>query len=197
MEDTTSPVHFLNLEYFFRLLYELISGGGSVSFDYSSLIRLAGSIWMLVTFLAVIISFIALWYFMSSTMRLYQTRREEHDLYTTIPFEVADKKVDHSRWAHIQELMLSGNESDYRQAIIEADIMLEEVLLQLGYMGVSIGDMLKQVNSDRLHTLNSAWEAHKVRNEIAHQGSAFKLSEQLAHRTIGHYEAVFREVGEI
>lgn len=195
MEETSS-IHFLNLEYFFRLLYELLNGGTGAGFDLSALVRLASSIWVLVTVLAIGISIAALWYLIMATTRLYQIRHEEHDRYTTVPFETLDKHVDHSRWAHIQELMLSGQESDYRQAIIEADIMLEEVLMQLGYLG-TIGEMLRQVSPDRLQTLNSAWEAHKVRNEIAHQGSAFQLSEQLAHRTMGHYEAVFREVGEI
>ncbi len=195
MEDA-SPINFLNLEYFFRLLYELLNGGQGGGLDFSALIRLASSVWTLVTVLAIGFAIWGLWLLISSTTRLYQVRKEEHDRYTTVPFDALDKQVDHSRWAHIQELMLSGQESDYRQAIIEADIMLEEVLMQLGYMG-TIGEMLKQVNPNRLHTLNSAWEAHKVRNEIAHQGSAFQLSEQLAHRTMGHYEAVFREVGEI
>jgi len=95
------------------------------------------------------------------------------------------------------QLIESGQESDWRNAIIEADIMLEEVLTQLGYQGESLGEKLRAVNQNHFQTLNQAWEAHRVRNEIAHQGSSYHLSEHLAHRTIANYEAVFREHGEI
>ena len=95
------------------------------------------------------------------------------------------------------QLIESGQESDWRQAIIEADIMLDEVLDQLGYQGESVGEKLRAVNPAQFRTLNNAWEAHRVRNEIAHQGSAYQLTERLAHRTIANYEAVFREHGEI
>jgi hypothetical protein len=95
------------------------------------------------------------------------------------------------------QLVETGHESDWRQAIIEADIMLDEVLTRQGYEGTTIGDKLKQANPNRFHTLNNAWEAHKVRNDIAHSGSAYQLSDQIAYRTIKHYEAVFREFGEI
>ena len=74
---------------------------------------------------------------------------------------------------------------------------LLEVLDQLGYTGESLGEKLRSVNPNQFHTLNNAWDAHRVRNEIAHQGSSYQLSEHLAHRTIANYEAVFREHGEI
>ena len=56
---------------------------------------------------------------------------------------------------------------------------------------------LKAVDPSRFHSLQHAWDAHKVRNQIAHSGSAFPLTERLAHRTIAQYEVVMREHGEI
>ncbi|MEK7515888.1 MAG: hypothetical protein AAB555_03145, partial [Patescibacteria group bacterium] len=80
---------------------------------------------------------------------------------------------------------------------IEADIMLEDVLARNGYVGDGVGEKLKAVELSDLNTLNDAWEAHKVRNQIAHEGSAFNLSEDLALRTISRYGAVFRELDVI
>ena len=91
----------------------------------------------------------------------------------------------------------SGHEIDWSQAIIEADIMLDEILDEQGYVGESVGDKLKQATPARFHTIQDAWDAHLVRNEIAHKGSAFQLTEHVAYRTISHYENVFREFGEI
>lgn len=97
------------------------------------------------------------------------------------------------RWKHIQDLIKSYNSSDWRQAIIEADIILEEMLEKMGYDGVTIGDKLKVIERSDFVTLDKAWAAHKVRNQIAHDGSNFKLTRDVAEKTIRDFEDVFRE----
>jgi hypothetical protein len=97
------------------------------------------------------------------------------------------------RWEHIKELMKSKNQSDWRQAIIEADIILDEMLRRMSYDGFTIGDMLKQIEPSDFVTLDKAWEAHKFRNEIAHTGSEFVLSKDEAERVISLFQAVFDE----
>lgn len=97
------------------------------------------------------------------------------------------------RWSHIQTQLKSYNQNDWKQAIIEADTILEEMLEKIGYEGNSIGDRLKQVNPSDFLTLNSAWEAHKVRNKIAHGGSDFTMSRDEAERVVGLYKDVFKE----
>lgn len=97
------------------------------------------------------------------------------------------------RWKHAKALLTSTSQSDWRQSIIEADIILEEMLRAIGYDGVSIGDMLKNVEPSDFATLDDAWEAHKVRNHIAHRGSDFTLTRQEADRVLKLFENVFRE----
>ncbi|HMO78900.1 MAG TPA: hypothetical protein PJ997_02355 [Candidatus Paceibacterota bacterium] len=97
------------------------------------------------------------------------------------------------RWSNIQTLINSHNVNDWRQAIIEADIILEEMLDRMGYKGDSIGEKLKQVEKSDFLTLDSAWEAHKIRNRIAHKGSNYVLSKDDAERAIELYRAVFSE----
>ena len=199
MQSDGPPVHFLNVEYFFRLLYDLFhgSGGSTASFSASGLLSFLSGLWLFFTVLAYLFSLAAIGVLVYATIRYYQVRKEEEPKYATRTFEEEDKRVDHARWEYIMQLIESGQESDWRQAIIEADIMLDEVLDQLGYQGDSVGEKLRAVNSTHFQTLNNAWEAHKVRNEIAHQGSSYQLTERLAHRTIANYEAVFREHEEI
>ncbi len=98
-----------------------------------------------------------------------------------------------TRWEHILELMKSKSQNDWRQAIIEADIILDEMLRRMSYDGLSIGDMLKKVDPADFATLQKAWEAHKFRNEIAHTGSEFKLSKSEADRVINLFKSVFDE----
>lgn len=107
-----------------------------------------------------------------------------------VPIQILEQE---NRWQHIQDLIKSYNPNDWRQAIIEADIILEEMLEKMGYQGVTIGDKLKTVERSDFVTLDRAWSAHKIRNQIAHSGSSFKLSREIADKTIKEYEEVFRE----
>ncbi|HYD93209.1 MAG TPA: hypothetical protein VEB18_01990 [Candidatus Paceibacterota bacterium] len=190
-----NPVPFLNIEYFFRLLYESrlqFAEDGDVIGAFNAWVAHAWGVLGVVSFLFVVAAFFVLAY---ASMRLYQIKKFEGETkYSTIKPEAEEKRKDHSRWAHIQTLIESATPSDWRQAIIEADIMLEEVLMQAGYPGESVGDRLKMA---RFQTLDDAWEAHKVRNEIAHQGSTYHLDDKTAFRAIKRYEAVFKEFGEI
>ncbi|MBU2104027.1 hypothetical protein KKD81_02095 [Patescibacteria group bacterium] len=196
MATTTGSIHFLNVEYFFRILYDLVTGArvGGVQIDFLSL---ASDIWITVTIISTLLTIAILAIFIHSSLKYYQVLREDEKKITTIDAAHAEVERDHSRWDHIRELIESPHESDWRQAIIEADIMLDDLLTQLGYPGQTVGEKLKAVDPSRMHTLQDAWEGHKVRNEIAHQGYAYQLTERHAHRTIAQFEAVMREFGEI
>lgn len=105
--------------------------------------------------------------------------------------------VTNDRWSQIQGHLAEENPNSWRIAIIEADIFLEEVLSNAGYIGTTIGEKLKGANPTSFTTIQDAWEAHKVRNEIAHAGSDFILTKKIAHETIVRFERVFREFGAL
>ncbi len=99
------------------------------------------------------------------------------------------------RWMRIMELASSGNQSDWRRAILEADIMLGDSLTEAGYLGTSVGEQLKMANPIQLTTLDLAWKAHKVRNEVAHGGEKYMLGERDTKVAIDYYKRVFEELG--
>jgi len=105
--------------------------------------------------------------------------------------EVREPKNE--RWEKILEYLNSDNPSDWRQAIIEADVMLEELLRTLGYHGDSLGEMLKSAEKEDFLSIDDAWEAHKMRNTIAHAGGDFQLNERETRRIISLFENVFKE----
>lgn len=109
------------------------------------------------------------------------------------PQEMLPPTYKHPRWAGVLAHAGSLNQPEWRLAILEADTMLVELLDRLGYKGLSIGEQLKSANPERFKTLQDAWEAHKVRNQIAHEGSAFILTERETKRVIALYERTFRE----
>ena len=96
-------------------------------------------------------------------------------------------------WLRIEEKMSSQNEQDWRIAIVDADIILEEMLGRMGYEGNGIAEKLKQVEVADFKTLQNAWEGHKVRNRIAHEGSNFHLSRSEAERVSDNFKKVFEE----
>ncbi|MCX6716832.1 MAG: hypothetical protein NTV72_02835 [Candidatus Taylorbacteria bacterium] len=107
--------------------------------------------------------------------------------------EKAKGNSEHTnRWKKILEMVSSANQSDWIRSIIEADIMLDEVLEKAGYQGEGIGEKLKRVEKGDLQSLDSAWEAHKVRNAIAHEPN-FALNQHEAKRVIELYRKVFAE----
>ena len=125
-------------------------------------------------------------------------RQKEHQLFDLKVEEAYETGVkgDPSltkRWESVMRHIESNNQNDWRQAIMEADIMLDDLLNKMEYHGESIGEKLKRVERSDFNTLDEAWEAHKVRNQIAHEGSAMALNQYEAKRVINLYKKVFEE----
>jgi hypothetical protein len=97
------------------------------------------------------------------------------------------------RWDHVVALSEAPNPSDWRQAVLEADILLGELLDNLFLPGETIAEKLKSAEKSDFGTLDNAWEAHKIRNQIAHEGQNFQISQREARRMITLYKSVFEE----
>ncbi len=102
-------------------------------------------------------------------------------------------ELRNAEWEKVLRNVESANDSDLRLAILEADIMLDTLLNNMGLPGDTMGDKLKAVEKSDFTTVDKAWEAHKVRNQIAHEGAAFVLSQHEAKRVIALYQDVFEE----
>ena len=107
--------------------------------------------------------------------------------------EVEKFEFQNKRWERVVKLINSQNAPDWKLAILESDIMLGEMLDAMGYRGDSIGEQLKQIEKADFTTLDSAWEAHKIRNSIAHEGEEFLITHREAQRVIRLFEEVFLE----
>lgn len=128
-----------------------------------------------------------------SIIRIRQIRREEAKELGEIIVAKGTGEKKKEKWNQLVDLAMSENESDWRLAIIEADTMLDDMLDVMGYEGEGIGEKLKQIEKSDFNTLNQAWEAHKVRNNIAHAGSDFTLTQREVRRVIDLYKQVFDE----
>ncbi len=139
--------------------------------------------------------FIGIIYCVEQLKRIREREAEVYDLKTDPGFDTAETgdTVMAHRWENAMTHVESPNPNDWKQAIIEADIILDDLLTKMGYRGESIGEKLKRVAKGDMKSLDEAWEAHKVRNQIAHEGSNFALNQLDAKRVISQYRKVFTE----
>lgn len=177
--------NFINLEYFFNKILEIAKS--IIAFLMS-----AGFIFWLKTLLSLFAIFL-ITIFIYSKIRISEIRKEEREKLKKIIGKEPEGTRKNEKWESVLFHSNSMNSSDWRLAIIEADTILDEMLKTMGYQGENLGERLKSVEPADFNTLDSAWEAHKVRNRIAHEGSDFKLTKEDTNKVIGMYEDVFKE----
>ncbi len=176
---------YLNLEYFFNKIAEILSwffGFFTNSHSWGAIdtiIKLA------------IIFFIAIIFYCYIRIREIRKMEKEHLAHAAHVQTAPPPK--NQKWDDILMRISSENPSDWRLAIIEADTILDEILQGIVPEGETLGDRLKKLSPDGFRTIQSAWDAHTVRNRIAHEGSDYEITRQEARRIIGLYEEVFQE----
>lgn len=153
------------------------------------------NVWPVILFLGAIIVILTTWGIIYNYRKLLAINEEEREIYS--PMAKVEKGEEpmkkNDRWERVVKHINSAESSDWRLAIIEADILLDEVLSASGYHGESVGEKLKAVEKGDFVSLDAAWEAHKMRNSVAHRGADFPLNEREAKRAIALYEQVFKE----
>jgi len=128
-------------------------------------------------------------------IRISQIRRRERLAYHAAQRTVAVRDIPRTqlRWNRVEEQAGSSNPESWRLAILEADIMLSELLDIQGYKGETIADKMKQVDRAKFNSIDDAWEAHKIRNRIAHEGTKLDLTPRDVRNAIGLYRRAFKE----
>lgn len=187
-------IAFLNIEYFFLIVYRAITGNDlleRIPDNFGEALRIFQGI-------STVLSLALLAGLIYSLIRLHQLNAEAD---TRIEEEAARiqgaKREKNPRWSAIVTQTVSANPNDWRQAVLEADILLDDMLSGLGYAGDGVGEKLKTAERGDFRTLDLAWEAHKIRNQIAHQGSDFIFTQREAKRAVDLFRQVFEEFGYI
>ncbi len=186
-------MRYLNIEYFFVQLYNFGMGVR----DYS--VQAPDQATFLLQTLEVAGLVIALLFLVLAVYFRIRSLQVEYEGFAKLEEEQrkrhahAASAAKNQRWEGVVALATSQSESDWRRAILEADSMLADLLSLRGYVGSTLGEMLRGANKQQFTTLDLAWEAHKMRNALAHLGEAFPLSEREAKATIDQYRRVFEE----
>jgi hypothetical protein len=203
------PTNFLNLDYFFYQIYRLLVWIGvplrapQAGTRPSSVVSESffdSSFWLFLKNFLLVLIIVLITIILYSLVRIWEVREEEkkkmNDLYAKQKAAEA-QPVKNTQWERVLAHVNSTNSSEWRLAIIEADTMLEDFTKQMGIPGDTLGDRLKNADISDIRKKDSAWEAHKVRNRIAHDGSAFELSQRDAKIAIDQFEEVFKDMGQL
>ncbi len=188
-------VHFLNIPYILTRAWDFAS---SFSFNLDAIPEWISNIAHDVLILGMIASLFLLVLVVYAQIRMVQVEHEgfhaleevEHQALVHGPI---GETHEYTRWDDIVSLANSPNESDWRRAILEADIMLSDTLAERGFTGATVAEQLRQANPIQMTTLDIAWSAHKMRNQVAHEGEKLALTERDVRATIDQYRRVFEE----
>lgn len=186
----------------------LFGGGASSGSEYSGafaglvhvfapLIALVagilGFLWGIYSALAYTLSGLLFLIILGSALGLLMIRSQELAVYGTLSRQSAVQSGLRSRWQLLLDQAISTDPKAWRSAILEADIILGELLLKLSYQGDSTAERLRAVPEDAFVTLPNAWEAHRIRNFVSARSSDYILTQREAFRVMKLYEQVFEE----
>ncbi len=197
--STTTHIQTVGYDILTPLLQALFGGGGVAGGLMSpGFLHFLGSLWTVFVILSFTVSFIMLALYIYAAIETEKLEEHEHEHLAAEEEAYIMSQNGHAksnRFADLQTHIASDNPNDWKLAIIEADIILDDVLKRQGYAGATLGERLKSISPSALQSLDDAWQAHKVRNNIAHAGADFVLTHKIARETVQQYERVLTELG--
>lgn len=105
-----------------------------------------------------------------------------------------DRDFVSRKWGNIQA-MSRGTGSSLKDAVNEADKLLDYAMKGSGFRGNTMGERLKH-GGRRFSDINSVWSAHKLRNALAHEAD-FDLVPSQAREAVKNFERALKDLGAL
>lgn len=187
----------VDVEAIFQAIYDLFTGGAGNADNFIASFNTFWQVYSIFAFLLAALLLIGIVYSKIRYSQLVEIEQQQLRDAEAMYARKYAKSSENMRWQEAQAHGDSDNPNDWRLAIIEADIVLDELLDKIGLVGLTIGDKLKNANKDTFKTIDDAWQAHKIRNEIAHKGTDYVLTKRTAREALEKYRRVFEEFSVI
>ena len=100
-----------------------------------------------------------------------------------------------ARVLEIEHQLKRDETSSYHLCILNGDKLVDKALMERGFGGKNMGDRMKdaaKVFSDR----NGIWNAHKLRNKVAHESDAYITYDQ-ARYALASFRRALKDLGAI
>lgn len=109
------------------------------------------------------------------------------------------KHLDVSRYQvkylEIENYLKKSEPSSYQLVILNADKLVGQALQELGIKGATMGERMKAASAT-FSDLNGFWEAHKLRNKIAHDTDASITYDQARYALV-KFKKALKDLGAI
>lgn len=106
---------------------------------------------------------------------------------------VISKKKMGKKWNAIQKRLETGDMSQYKVAIIEADSLIDNILKGVGYKGENMSERLEQIMPDHLNDIEKLKWAHEIRNQIIHD-EKFEIDKKTAEEVLKTYKEILEHL---
>lgn len=182
---------YLNIEYVFNRIY---NAAGPI---WDTLTN--PHTWSVIGVISVCLSILFIFIIIFSLVRLieiqiFDAMEIEHEINHALAKDKETDRTTNPRWKYIQTLIDSPNESDWRISILEADTLLEESFKERDIAGDTMAELLEEAKTNGYPNIQGAWDAHIIRNKIAHEGQDFPLSQIEGRRVIKLYQNIFEDL---
>lgn len=96
------------------------------------------------------------------------------------------------QWDKVKKRLESGDMSQYKVAIIEADAVADKLLEGIGYKGNNMAERLAQIKPEQLdYYTDELSQVHEIRNRIVHEED-FSVDKETAEGVVKVYERFLR-----
>lgn len=100
-----------------------------------------------------------------------------------------------TKWLAIEQSISKDSEASCHIAILNADKLVDQALREKGFKGQTMGERLKSAK-DSLPHRDNIWQAHKLRNQIAHEPD-FKVNHDTTRRALAQFKQTLKDLGAI
>lgn len=107
--------------------------------------------------------------------------------------EYAYGKAASQRWEEIKARLRKGDEANLKLAVIEADSLIDEILIKMGLPGATFEERLRQIEVQEVESVDRVWETHGLRDKIVHQPD-LHLTQEEAEAAVKNIEKVLDEL---
>lgn len=123
---------------------------------------------------------------------IYLRRLFIWDLIEFFTYRAYNVRVIDKDWKKIKKRLLTGKEAEYKMAVIEADILVDDVLTRSNYAGKNLAEKL-EIRPDAFSDIAAMKEADQTYQNLVYDPS-YSLDYQRAKGTILAFEQGLKDV---
>lgn len=98
-------------------------------------------------------------------------------------------------WLEIEQNLRRNEPSSHVLSVLNADKLLDQALRERGTQGQTMGERMKQERTTWKNA-NAVWNAHKLRNQIAHEPN-IRVEYDDARRALSAFKQALKDIGAI